>query len=80
MVVLVTLIHRRHIRGVVDLAFLGGPSPSENEYRPVISTNSIPPFRRGRLFFLNRLLSRSLWIGGEGENKARLDIRRRWEL
>jgi len=31
--------------------------PSRNEYRPAILTNSVLPSRRGRLFFLNRVLS-----------------------
>ena len=50
---------------VADLAFLAGPSPSKNEYRPALSTSSILPSRRERLFFHSRLLCHSLCIGGE---------------
>ena len=65
--------------GIADLELLTGPSPSENEYQLAISTNSILPSRRGRLFLLNCLFSCSLCLGGEGGNKARLDIGRGWE-
>jgi hypothetical protein len=54
-----------------------GPSPSENEYRPVIF---IVSSWRGRLFFLNHLLSYSFCMGGEGGNKAMPDNGRGWEL
>ena len=52
---------------IADLAFLAGPSLSKNEYRPATSTNSILPSQKGRLFFLNHVLSRSLGIGVTGE-------------
>jgi len=36
------------------------------------------PWCFGRLFFLSRLLSLSLWRGGDGGRRANLDEGRRW--
>ena len=67
---------------VADLLFLIGPSPSENEYQSIISTNSILPSGCGWPFSLDRLLSGSLCRGDEfeGGNKAKpVVIGRGWE-
>jgi len=59
---------------ITDVLFLIGPSPSENENRPAILTNLIPSSECGRLFLLNRLLSRSLYIRGKRGNNTKSNI------